>query len=555
LPLAPSPSAGSSVFVCCLVNLNEALAGNIIWPLLPFLVARYAYPQDIGFYVGILGSSYFLGQVLFVRYWGSLSDRWGRRPVLLWGLVGSLVSFLWFGFARSYTEAVLSRLLCGAVNGNIAIAKIYVGEVTNKHTQASGFAWLSLTWGLGQLIAPALGGFLSDPAKLYPGSSLDTPLLRTYPFLLPALISVGFSALALALAIPLLKETPSWERRRGGSGTPRPVPTSEPPISQQGALGASDEEEEEDEGEEREEEAKEEGELEGLELLDGAKGLSIKSGGIDAACPGSGSSSSGGGAAGSDASVDDPEEGTPSKNKGARAAAMRRAERSLQPPSTITASSSTAAVLCDAAVGPAIAAYAGLSALQILFDELLPVFCSTPVSEGGLGWASNDIGGMLIVAGVVQISANLFLVPVLQRRVGVKRAFVGFAVPMLPFMCLFPLVARLSPWPHAAYAAVGALMAVRTLLFAVTFSSIMIALNNLSPAEHLGLVVSVAQAAASAIRTLGPTLGGGIFSASISQEGLGAWRLEGPYLLMGGLTILTIYLGTKIGPGCEAPPA
>ena len=242
-PSAPqSAGVGSAVVICCLVNLNEAIAGNIIWPILPFLVSKHFQPTDVGFYVGILGSAYFFGQTLTVRTWGSLSDRYGRRPILLVGLAGSLLSFLWFGLARSYLEAVLSRLLCGIVNGNVAISKIYVGEVTNRHNQPQGFALLSLTWGLGTLVAPALGGFLADPAALYPGSALDTPLLREFPFLLPALISAGFSLLCLVFSVPLLKETGMWERRQRAAGAPQPMP-SEQEGEQEGARAGDGEEE------------------------------------------------------------------------------------------------------------------------------------------------------------------------------------------------------------------------------------------------------------------------------------------------------------------------
>jgi hypothetical protein len=75
------------LFILALVNLNEAICGNVIWPLLPFLVRRYSLPEDVGVYVGLLAASFFLGQVLFVRAWGRAADRWGRRPVLLVGLL------------------------------------------------------------------------------------------------------------------------------------------------------------------------------------------------------------------------------------------------------------------------------------------------------------------------------------------------------------------------------------------------------------------------------------------------------------------------------------
>ena len=238
------------MFVLAVVNLNEAICGNVIWPLLPFLVRRYSLPEDVGVYVGLLAASFFLGQVLFVRLWGRLADKWGRRPVLLAGLVGSILTMLWFGCGRSYTEALLARFLNGAVNGNIAICKVYVGEVTTRKTQALGFAYLSLTWGLGTIIAPAIGGYLGDAATQYPGSALDVGLFRALPYLLPSAIAAGYAAAAFLLAFFFLDETPAWrglQARAAAAAQPRAPGRRAPGAAPAGAGGEKEEEEEEEE--------------------------------------------------------------------------------------------------------------------------------------------------------------------------------------------------------------------------------------------------------------------------------------------------------------------
>ena len=566
-PLPRAPSVGSAVLICCLCNLSEAVAGNLLWPILPFLVARFdTRPADVGFYVGMLGSAYFLGQTLTVRTWGALSDRYGRRPILLFGLLGSLITSAWFGFASSYTEALAARFMCGILNGNVSIAKVYVGEVSNAQTQATGFSMLSLTWGLGILCAPVLGGFLADPAALYPGSALDTPLLRHHPFLLPSLVSAGFSALCLALALPLLKETAQWQRRKAaaaaasaaagggsasGGGAHAAVATSEP--EDEGAGTALEVEGGSDgsggsELSDSDLEGSEEGEAAPLTSSGSSSSAAV------AAAPSIAAAAVGG--RGAAAAPLPPEaEGTPSKSKGDAAAAPGApAPPPPPPPSAITAASSSLAICLDPALSPAIAAYATLAALQILFDELMPVFSSTDPALGGLGWRSSDIGSIGLAAGATQILSTLCIVPVLQRRLGIRASFLAFMYPLVPYFLLFPLVARLAPWPHALYAAMCVLMSTRTLLFSLPFSSIMIALNNVAPPEHLGLVVSVAQAVASGIRTLGPTLGGGLFSASVALDALGSWRLSGPYVLMSALAALTLALGARISRQCEAPP-
>jgi len=164
------------------------------------------------------------------------------------------------------------------------------------------------------------------------------------------------------------------------------------------------------------------------------------------------------------------------------------------------------------------------------------------------------VGSVQVVNGGVQILATLLLVPWLLRRLGVLAAFRAFTWPMVPFLLLFPAVAQLAARPQAAFAAMCGAVAVRTILFAVPFSTIMISINNLSPPEHLGLVVSSAQAVASAIRTAGPAFGGALFSLAAAQEAAGAWRLEGVYLLMALLALATFLCAAYIPPQCEHPP-
>lgn len=134
---ANRPAAGSAplaqfnvaqVLVLCIINFSEALQGNLLWPFLPFAVQRWgAPPEQIGAWVGLLASSFFLAQLLFVAGWGKAADTFGRRPTLLVGLVGTAISMTVFGFARSYEVALLARFLTGALNGNVSIAKTYMG--------------------------------------------------------------------------------------------------------------------------------------------------------------------------------------------------------------------------------------------------------------------------------------------------------------------------------------------------------------------------------------------------------------------------------------------
>jgi MFS family permease len=100
-------------------------------------------------HIGTIASAYFLAQFLTSIPWGSLSDRYGRRPVLLIGLVGNTITMIMFGLSPNLTMAVLSRCLCGALNGNVGVSKSVLGEITDSTNQPMAFAMFGFCWGVG----------------------------------------------------------------------------------------------------------------------------------------------------------------------------------------------------------------------------------------------------------------------------------------------------------------------------------------------------------------------------------------------------------------------
>lgn len=85
-------------------------------------------------------------------FWGWLSDKKGRRPILLLGLIGNIVTMLVFGASQSLAMAILARLFSGLLNGNIGVAKTYLGEITDETNQAKGMSLISVTWGVGVIM-------------------------------------------------------------------------------------------------------------------------------------------------------------------------------------------------------------------------------------------------------------------------------------------------------------------------------------------------------------------------------------------------------------------
>jgi MFS family permease len=524
----------------CIINLNEAVAGNIIWPFLPFLAARYALPEDIGFYTGLLAASYFLGQTLFVTTWGMLADKWGRRPVMLFGLLGSSLTMLWFGFARSYTEALIARLVCGILNGNVAINKVYMAELTNSETQAQGFSWLTMTWGLGLIIAPTLGGFLADSSTQFPGSILDVPFTHLYPYALPSLVSSALGATLFLLALVFLQETESWLLRK------------------QIIINNSSQEV-----------VDEENEVE--VVLAGTKGITA---GARNAAPKNEGTTAGAGtmpvnagtmpvkfnfqkAADEDADAAD-DENLDSEERGLLV--LENEQVVIVPARTTTGAADTQddlttclGVIFAHQIGRAIVAYGSLATVQILFDELLPLFCSTSTQRGGLGWQPSDVGVVQIGHGFAHIFCQLVLVPYVQRRYGLLTSFRASLLPLPLFLLLFPFVGFMSSWPAYAKTTVVLALALRALFFTVSFTSIMLLINNSTPAASLGFVTGVSQMVASFVRTVGPAIGGGVMSLGVATESLGSYRLFPVYAVMAILAIFTCFLSRGL-VDCNQPP-
>jgi len=176
----------------------DLIGFGIILPLLPF------YAQSLGanaFHVGLLSTSFSLMQLMFAPVWGRLSDRVGRRPVLLLGLSGSCISYLVFGLAHSLPLLFISRVCAGIAGGTISTAQAYIADCTSADNRAKGMGLIGAAYGLGFIFGPAIGGILSR-------HGFSTPA-----FFASALAFVNFSA-----ALWLLPESLTPESRPARAG-------------------------------------------------------------------------------------------------------------------------------------------------------------------------------------------------------------------------------------------------------------------------------------------------------------------------------------------------
>ncbi len=145
-----------ALFLIFCVVFMEFCAFGMIIPLSPFL-ARDLGADDLQ--VGLLMSVYSLAQLVFAPFWGYLSDKWGRRPVLLFCVAGVAAFHLWFSLANSLSTLFLTRLFCGVFGAIMSVALAFIADVTGTQNRSKNMGLVGAAIGLGFVAGPFLGGF------------------------------------------------------------------------------------------------------------------------------------------------------------------------------------------------------------------------------------------------------------------------------------------------------------------------------------------------------------------------------------------------------------
>src|SRR5881296_1320397 len=178
----------SPLFSIFLIVLVDVLGLTIILPLLPF------YAESLGatpVVVGMLVSAYAACQLIAGPPLGHLSDRVGRRPVLLVSQMGTCIGFLILAYAHTLWIVFLARIIDGLTAGNLTVAQAYIADVTDEKNRTKSFGLIGIAFGVGFLVGPGVSGLLSQfvttiPIFVAAGLSL-TSIFCTY-FLLPSVV-------------------------------------------------------------------------------------------------------------------------------------------------------------------------------------------------------------------------------------------------------------------------------------------------------------------------------------------------------------------------------
>ncbi|KAL7796579.1 major facilitator superfamily domain-containing protein [Trichoderma ceciliae] len=528
-PLPPFPVQQMFVLACC--RLCEPIAFMSIFPYIYYMIEDFKITEDpnkISVYAGMVTSAFTLAEFATGVLWGKLSDKIGRKPVLLSGLIGTAISVVIFGFAPSLPVALFARAMGGLLNGNIGVLQTTVAElVTVKEHQPRAYTIMPMVWCIGSIIGPMIGGALARPCISYPDYFPRGSIWDHYPYLLPNLFSAATVLFGVIVGILFLEETHLG--KKGDKDRGRQIGDRIASLFSRATHGRADKPEKQS--------LLGDGQHTGYDSLPGPS--------------------------------------TPDVTKISRGRERlpdyRSRETSPRMSSQVNAACHVVSNTESSGMQPDqpteiftkpvvmnIISYGILAFHTITYDQLFPVFLSTappkePILElpfkfvNGFGLETKAIGVIISVQGFYSLLSNYLIVTPITRRLGPLRlfrliAFSYFALYLVtPYVVLLPESLRMP--------AIYLLVIWKCTFSTMAYPSNAILLANSAPTKQvLGTINGVAASTASLCRALGPTISGFLYAMGLQSgySGLAWW-------FSGLVTIAGAYLSSQITEGTQPP--
>ncbi|KAI1153981.1 major facilitator superfamily domain-containing protein [Nemania diffusa] len=499
-PLPAFPRRQMLVLAIC--RICEPIAFMGIFPYVYFMIEDFHVTDDarrISFYAGMVTSAFTFAEFSTGLLWGRLSDKIGRKPVLLTGLAGTALSVLVFGFAPNLTVALLARAIGGLLNGNMGVLQTTVTElVTVKEQQPRAYTIMPVVWCLGSIIGPMIGGALARPCISYPNLFSPGTIWDRYPYLLPNLFSAFIVLIGVINGLLFLEETHSQKKMERDRGLEFGNWILEKLARFRKCAEARDEK---SKLKDRDDEMQ--------PLLD-------------------------------------HDEQLPTYRTNENTPANSPRLKSVSAPTITQDALDLTQAREDVGVGFSrtftrpvvlnIISFGILAFHTMTFDQLLPVFLATAPPKDrvepslplkfvdGFNLDSKTVGIILSLQGAYQLLINMFLVPKVLSRFGALRSFRFIVVAYFLLYLATPYLVLLPP----AYRMIG--LAV-VLAWKCTFSSIVYPSNAMLTANSapsnlaLGTINGVAASTASLCRAFGPTISGILYSVGLASgySGLAWW--------------------------------
>ncbi len=423
------PKSQLAILAAC--RFAEPIALTSVFPYLFHLIRSLPLtppPSDsqIATLAGLASSTFSLGQVLTGLLWGSLSDSYGRKPVILLGLLGTCLTQIMFGMSEGVYGLIAARFLGGIVNGNVGVIRTVVAElVQERGDQAIAFSIMPIVWSTGSIIGPVLGGTLADPVSsyptLFPKDSKLTRFFTRFRFALPNFVAAWVLGLSCLVGWLFLEET--LETRRGldmGQRVGRGLVGNTRRLcrcccSRRSRMSW------------RRNHARKASTIPYPDYGEDEEGLAFLHQDLPlTSLPHSSSSN---------APHHSLAKTQPKKN--ARTNANGNANA---PPTSFSKTLFTPQITLN------ILTYSTLATHTISFDQIFPIYASTSPKSGGLGLSPRELGLILSMAGLWSMVLQVFVFPRVQRRMG-SVLCLRFAFALYCVVYLFVPLTRLSLSP------------------------------------------------------------------------------------------------------------
>lgn len=156
------PRMNKRLAVILSVITLDSVGIGLIFPILPSLLKEVTGSSDVSVMYGVILALYAFMQFVFSPVLGAMSDRFGRRPVLLASIAGATIDYLFMTFSPVFSVLLIGRAIAGLTSANIAVATAYISDITEESERAQRFGWMSACFGIGFIIGPILGGTLGE---------------------------------------------------------------------------------------------------------------------------------------------------------------------------------------------------------------------------------------------------------------------------------------------------------------------------------------------------------------------------------------------------------
>ncbi|KKA29637.1 hypothetical protein TD95_000674 [Thielaviopsis punctulata] len=501
------PFPASQMLVLALCRICEPIAFMSIFPYIYYMIEDFHItddPSQISVYAGMVTSAFTLAEFSTGVIWGKISDRVGRKPILLCGLAGTGLSSLVFGFAPSLTVALIARALGGLLNGsNIGVLQTTVAEmITVKEHQPRAYTIMPLVWCLGSIIGPMIGGALARPCISYPSIFPRGTYFDKYPYLLPNLFSAIAVFCGLIIGILFLEETHPTKKYRYDMGleTGKRIiswidskSNNKVSMAQEPMYVSFDEQ------------------LPGYCTNENSPSLAS----VHVPDPQD------------PLDLNDSREDQPllQSSRGPNFDSIPKRDIEIEPPTKTF----TKPVILN------IISYGILAFHTMTFDQLFPVFLSTNPPEhrnvhlpfkfvDGFGFDTKIIGVILAVQGGYSMISNYFLFPIVANSVGPRRLFKILASSYFILYLVTPYVVLLPE--NIRMFGVYFLVIWKCTFSTMAYPSNAILLTNSAPSNlSLGTINGIAASTASLCRAFGPTISGFLYALGLrtGYSGMAWW--------------------------------